>query len=131
MIVCAALEHLVFSVAEIIERGRALGIIAESCELIVSGGLALLPHFCHSLSKLATVPLLIEKDGVSGSAIGAAWLAREAAFAWFGDSLVGESEPRVVERHRINPGITEADAPLFSRYQRWQLLRDRVLGADC
>ena len=130
MIVSAALEHLVFSVAEMIERGRALRIIAESCELIGSGGLALLPNFCQNLSKLATVPLLIEKDGASGSAVGAAWLAREAAFDWFGDSSVGEIEPRVVERHRIDPGITEADAPLFSRYQRWQSLRDRMLGAN-
>jgi len=130
MIVSAALEHIVFSVSELIERGRALNIIAESCELIVSGGLAMLPNFCQNLSNLSAVPLLIEKDGASGSAVGAAWLAREAAFGWFSDSSISKGEPRVVERLRINPMITVSDTALFRRYQRWQSLRDRVLGEN-
>lgn len=130
MNVSAALEHVVFSVAELIERGRALNIITESCELIVSGGLAMLPNFCQNLSNLSAIPLLIEKDGASGSAVGAAWLAREAAFGWFGDSSVSKGEPRVVDRQRISPMITVSDTALFKRYQRWQSLRDRVLGEN-
>ena len=130
MNVSAALEHVVFSVAELIDRGRALNIITESCELIVSGGLAMLPNFCQNLSNLSAVPLLIEKDGASGSAVGAAWLAREAAFGWFSDSSISKGEPRVVERLRINPMITVSDTALFRRYQRWQSLRDRVLGEN-
>ncbi len=90
----------------------------------------MLPNFCQNLSNLSAVPLLIEKDGTSGSAVGAAWLAREAAFGWFGDSSVSKGEPRVVDRQRISSMITVSDTALFKRYQRWQSLRGRVLGEN-
>lgn len=130
VVISAALENILFSVADLIEWGISRGLVSTPAEILVSGGLTRIPGFCQKLATLVPLPLLMDTEVASGSAIGAAWLARGAALGVVSSEKGFSFEPRRVARKQLEPADSATGASVRSRFERWKRLRDRVNGKN-
>jgi glycerol kinase len=128
-LVRAALEHIVFSISEMVVMARAHGLIAGDQRVIVSGRLVRMPGLLEILARISGVAIGVSDrpadDGIeSSSALGAAVLAVDR-IRGKDRSEVHPSAQRAVQW--INPDIGPRNVALEDRYRRWIGLRDRVV----
>lgn len=123
-LVSAALEHVVFSLSELIDAARSAGILGARSELVVAGGLANVAGVCQLLADRAQIPLVVRHSGASASALGAASLALDSAVGrkgWGACPWYRTEGDRRVEP--LAGGLAEQVA---QRFVRWCVLRDVV-----
>ena len=125
-LVRAALEHIIFSLAEVIEAARLAGMIGARSEVVVSGGLAHVEGLCQMLADVVQLSLVVRSPQASASALGAASLAIGGAR---GVNARGALSQGTAEGERLcepTPGgLTGAVA---ERSARWRALRESVLA---
>ena len=128
-LVRAAVEHIIFSIGDLIGTARVAGLCVCQRGVSVSGRLVRMPGLPEILARIAGIDVGVD-DGVndegivSGSALGAAVLAsdRVGGKGWFDQPRMGLGAVRW-----ITPGQFHGDGSLVSRYRRWSELRDRVM----
>lgn len=121
-IVSAALEHIVFSLVEVVDAARSAGMLGARSELVVSGGLAHVAGIGQLLADRGQIPLIMRHVGASASARGAANLALGSALGRNSESSQRWHLAKGDRRFDPSPrGLSEGIA---RRYARWCSLRD-------
>lgn len=125
-LVRAALEHIIFSLAEVIEAARSADMIGARGELVVSGGLAHIDGLCQMLADVVQLSLVVRSPQASASALGAARLAMGGARGVTARGALSQGTDEGERRCEPAPGgLTGAVA---ERSARWRALRESVLG---